>query len=350
MNSSASKERVHIIYVIMPFTKTPQRKERDLTDFFNVTLKGFIEGKNGFIYQYLVKRSDNTLDINEQIMRDIYEADIVICDLSGIDPNPNVMYELGVRFSVSNRPVILIREENVKNRSIFDIAGLHTFSYSALRYSELQKYIVEKISRFERNEEEYRSPVIKALKHEPSVLLEIERKRVNYLLQCLEGQSSGLIRAIGGAVFSFLKECGVACNAEKADDLFKFMNSNIKDLKERDWSRFSFHPSTPPAITAFLTSLPLSDMIDSSVERRVNTFMNEYYAFFLSSGWMWEKSTCDVVMTFMHETFRLTKIAEVCNVLVQRADIPSEEQSRLETGVCKLIEDSYFYKNGIVKG
>jgi hypothetical protein len=79
------------------------------------------------------------------IVSDLYTADIVLCDLSGVSANPNVMYELGVRVSVTNKPVILFRELAEENRKIFDIQGFYAFEYDPKRYRELEEHIIEKL-------------------------------------------------------------------------------------------------------------------------------------------------------------------------------------------------------------
>jgi hypothetical protein len=69
------------------------------------------------------------------ILRKILESDIVVCDLSG--RNPNVLYELGVR-QAFNLPTVLIKD--AKTPKIFDIQGLRYTEYShTLRIDEVQK-------------------------------------------------------------------------------------------------------------------------------------------------------------------------------------------------------------------
>src|ERR1051325_3175685 len=157
------------IFVIMPFAETPTRTSSDLTLFFDINLKARIEQEKGFKNHYQVRRSDNTFNITAQIIRDLYEADIVLCDLSGINANPNVMYELGMRLAFSNKPVILFREEHSKNKPIFDIHGFYTESYKVTQYPKLENYIIEKIKKFEAGDELYVSPVRQIIKDSPSV-------------------------------------------------------------------------------------------------------------------------------------------------------------------------------------
>jgi hypothetical protein len=82
------------------------RNEAQLTVFFENNLKRPIEAAD-LRDRYEVYRSGQSFDIHAEIIRDLCRADIVIADLSGVDPNPNVLYELGVRLALSTRPVIL---------------------------------------------------------------------------------------------------------------------------------------------------------------------------------------------------------------------------------------------------
>lgn len=117
------------VFVVMPFVESPTRNEPQLTSFFENNVKAPIEKAANLDFSYSVRRSDVTLDITTQIIRDLLRADIVIADLSGKTPNPNVMYELGVRLAVSAKPVILVREKHSENRRVFDVNTFFTFEY-----------------------------------------------------------------------------------------------------------------------------------------------------------------------------------------------------------------------------
>ncbi|EJG1732304.1 TPA: hypothetical protein N3B91_002886 [Vibrio parahaemolyticus] len=75
------------------------------------------------------------------IMRKIVDSDMVICDISG--RNPNVMFELGFR-QAFNLPTVLIKDDKTPN--IFDIQGMrHTAYDHSLRIDNVQDK-VDKIS------------------------------------------------------------------------------------------------------------------------------------------------------------------------------------------------------------
>jgi len=149
------------IFVIMPFTGSPTRKKEQLTAFFEF-LKKEIENEE-LQFKYNVFRSGEDFNITDQIIKDLYSSDIVIADLSGELPNANVMYELGVRLAISEKPVILIREKNIKNLQVFDIQTYYTYPYDPLNLPELFKHIIEKLKRFETGEEKFVSPVFKII-------------------------------------------------------------------------------------------------------------------------------------------------------------------------------------------
>lgn len=79
--------------------------------------------------------SSNLIILN--IIKNILDADLVICDISG--KNPNVLYELGVRHSF-DLPTVLIKDSQTTN--IFDIQGLRYTQYDEnLRIDNIQRNI-----------------------------------------------------------------------------------------------------------------------------------------------------------------------------------------------------------------
>ncbi|NVN61920.1 hypothetical protein FGL97_01475 [Pseudomonas putida] len=111
-------------------------------------MDGYEPGHFRRVYEHLIKpaciaagytahRADFVAASNYiiiDILKKIIESDIVICDLSG--RNPNVLYELGVR-QAFNLPTVLIKD-TITSR-IFDIQGLRTTEYShTLRIDEVQ--------------------------------------------------------------------------------------------------------------------------------------------------------------------------------------------------------------------
>lgn len=92
-------------------------------------------------------RADDVMHTNMihlDILNQLLEADLVICDLSS--RNPNVMFELGIR-QAFDKPVVLIQEEGTPR--VFDISPIRCVDYPrSLRYdsvveihSKIAKYI-----------------------------------------------------------------------------------------------------------------------------------------------------------------------------------------------------------------
>ncbi|WP_148666986.1 hypothetical protein [Pseudomonas yamanorum] len=112
-------------------------------------MEGYESGHFTRVYEHLIKpacskagyiahRADMVAASNYiiiDILRKIVESDLVICDLSG--RNPNVLYELGVR-QAFNLPTVLIKDHITPR--IFDIQGLRCADYRhTLRIDEVQK-------------------------------------------------------------------------------------------------------------------------------------------------------------------------------------------------------------------
>ena len=184
------------IFVIMPFSESPQRDQNGLAKFFQEAFREPIETSDKLKYRYRVRQSDDSFDIRDQIHRDLYDADIVICDLSGLVPNPNVMYELGVRLAISDKPVILCRQKHDENKTVFDVSGLHTKYYDLWDYKGLSEYIIEKIRKFEYGEEDYKSPVHKAIENSPNLLQKIREEHALQKIAACEFGTFSLMRII----------------------------------------------------------------------------------------------------------------------------------------------------------
>lgn len=122
------------IFMLMPF-------EKNLTDIYEQYIKAPLISKG-----YNVKRADDfyrSTDIIADILECINDADIIIADLTG--RNPNVFYELGIAHRKKIRNVILIcqKEDDIP----FDLRGKRMIlyentlkGYEELR-EELPKYI-----------------------------------------------------------------------------------------------------------------------------------------------------------------------------------------------------------------
>lgn len=122
-------------------------------------MEGYETGHFDRVYEHLIKpacidagldpvRGDEVKSTNYialDILQRILSSDVVVCDLSG--KNPNVMYELGVR-QAFDLPVVLIKDRRTER--VFDIQGLRTLDYTdSLRVDSVgedRKSLAEAIS------------------------------------------------------------------------------------------------------------------------------------------------------------------------------------------------------------
>lgn len=122
-------------FVVMPIADMDDYESGHFTRVYNHLIKPACM-KAGF----KPVRADDVASSNYiviDILNKIIESDMVICDLSG--RNPNVMYELGIRHAF-NLPTVLIKD--IKTTRIFDIQGLRCVDYNqSLRIDTVERNI-----------------------------------------------------------------------------------------------------------------------------------------------------------------------------------------------------------------
>ena len=119
------------VFVLMPFTE----------DFF-VSYE-MIKEHFGDDFEFShAGEEDNQQNILADIISPIYAADVVLADLTGL--NPNVMYELGIAHSF-NKKTIIITRDNLGSLP-FDLK-----QYRAKNYSTHFKKFYDLLSYLEKN-------------------------------------------------------------------------------------------------------------------------------------------------------------------------------------------------------
>lgn len=121
------------VFVIMPFDD----------DFFESyeMLKDHFSDKFEFTH---AGEEDNQQNILADIIMPIYNADIVLADLTGL--NPNVMYELGIAHSF-NKKTIVITRDNLSTLP-FDLKQYRAKDYSThfKKFNELVAYLEKNLN------------------------------------------------------------------------------------------------------------------------------------------------------------------------------------------------------------
>jgi hypothetical protein len=84
----------------------------------------------------MVSDSDDVGVIQKRIVQNLYDADIIVCDVSG--KNANVMFELGMRLAF-DKPVVLIKDD--KTTYSFDTGPLEHIPYPRdLRFTKIVSF------------------------------------------------------------------------------------------------------------------------------------------------------------------------------------------------------------------
>lgn len=126
-----TQDNPKICFVIMPIADMDGYETGHFSRVYSHLIKPACE-KAG----YLPIRADDVASSNYiiiDILHKILDSDLVLCDLSG--RNPNVLYELGIR-QAFNLPTVLIKD--IKTNKIFDIQGLRYTEYNqTLRVDEV---------------------------------------------------------------------------------------------------------------------------------------------------------------------------------------------------------------------
>ncbi len=121
MNAPPSKSAPQTCFVIGPIGQTGSETRKHADMMLHAVIKHVVEDKE---FNFICKRADEDARpgmINDQIIYDIVNSDVVIADLSEL--NPNAFYELGIRHSTL-KPTIHIASQPTKLP--FDNAGHST--------------------------------------------------------------------------------------------------------------------------------------------------------------------------------------------------------------------------------
>lgn len=270
------------------------RPKEELDDFFENSIKlPIIANFEGFD----VKRSETESNISENILRNIFQADYLICDLSGTRPNSTVMFELGVRLAISERPVILIRQADQNNHRDIHLSGHHVFEYNPNVLTPLINYIKSKIAGFEERIEIYESVVAKSIG--PSNITDRLVSRTDRYLDVASAVVAGTIQEVLVRVYQYLLESDKFSEYSELDkeiqefihrwasrkegygeDLVQF-GEIFEILKMHGFShselKIPIQGVGLEAISRLLTEIELKGFLDAPTERRFLKIIRRYY-------------------------------------------------------------------------
>lgn len=101
----------------------------------------------------LVSNADDVGIIHKRIIQNLYVNPIVVCDISG--KNPNVMFELGMRLAF-DKPTIIVKDDETSYS--FDTSAIEHIEYPRdLRFSKIVEFKNKLSSKIEGTIEKFRS-------------------------------------------------------------------------------------------------------------------------------------------------------------------------------------------------
>jgi hypothetical protein len=129
--AAAKPEKQKTCFVIMPIST----HDRLAADYYNNDKNHFKTIFCKFIkpalekldYEVIPPDVEGTQHIKGEIIKNLYNADLVLCDMSGL--NPNVFFEFGIRTSF-NKPVCCIADSKTINEIPFDVGDLKCHEYN----------------------------------------------------------------------------------------------------------------------------------------------------------------------------------------------------------------------------
>lgn len=328
------------IFVIMPFVKTKKRNQEQLDAFFKNNIKDKIEKEESFDYRYVVSRSDDQFQISEYIIRNLYSADIVIADMSGERPNPNVMFELGIRLSISNKPVILIREQSSGNVSTFSTSGFYCFDYDPFTYGDLEDHIRNKIIAFERKSEDYYSPVWKALKYEPSIIRELEYLKDDVRLRMLCRGLLGFQSKLQADLHTFISENLDLKLPKTSGSFIRSFKNNKNRLESLKWAEFTFKVKSIPSLEAFLAEPPINIFGKGQLASKVILYFGLFFDGIVDNDSTWKGMDSNHILRLIEEVQRSNEIAIKLSNYIEATS--EEKQSQITKQVVAILQSSIF--------
>lgn len=137
----SDQEPKQICGVVMPISAIDGCTESHWADVLDILTEAIEEA--GFEAN-LVSNADDSGIIHKRIIQNLYDNPVVVCDVSG--KNPNVMFELGLRLAF-DKPTVIVKDE--KTTYAFDTSAIEHLEYPRdLRFSKIVEFkqkLAEKI-------------------------------------------------------------------------------------------------------------------------------------------------------------------------------------------------------------
>ena len=127
------KEKPKTCGIVMPISAMDGCAETHWSDVLEIITEAV---ESADFEANLVSNADDVGIIHKRIIQNLYDNPIVVCDVSG--KNPNVMFELGLRLAF-DKPTIIIKDD--KTSYSFDTSAIEHLEYPRdLRFSKIVEF------------------------------------------------------------------------------------------------------------------------------------------------------------------------------------------------------------------
>ncbi|MBC7751450.1 MAG: hypothetical protein H7Z73_06985 [Candidatus Saccharibacteria bacterium] len=134
-SNSGSRKEHKFCGIIMPIAAMDGYLKSYWTQVINILERSIAQA--GFTPRLVSEAKKNAQVILNSIVQNIYDDEIVVCDVSG--RNPNVMFELGMRLAF-NKPVVIVKD--YETNFSFDISSIkHVLYPKNMNFHEIEKFI-----------------------------------------------------------------------------------------------------------------------------------------------------------------------------------------------------------------
>lgn len=193
------------VFMIMPFQD----------EFFEVYEMLKMEFDDKFVFSNAGDES-NQQNILKDIIQPIYEAEIIIADLTGL--NANVMYELGIAHSFNKKTIIITQDD--LSKLPFDLKQYRTKDYTThfKKFNELLEYLRSNLNGAIDNTVVYSNPVRDFLKME----------NIDYVSWFADNTNTLLENASDKGFLDFLAE--IESNTNSLSETITELTNDMNDM------------------------------------------------------------------------------------------------------------------------
>lgn len=209
-------------FVVAPIGSEGTDIRRSTEGLLKAVLKPVLDR---FDYEVVIAHEISTLgSITDQVVNNLLEAELVVADLTGL--NPNVMYELAIRHCAA-LPVVVVANKNTKLP--FDVVVERTIFYSDDMHGgvDLARELEKVIKKIHENDKTVDNPVYRAKRAESVREKLMSKEEVgnvgNYLLEKIDK-----LEYLVAAVVTGNEKRGAGYNQFS----FRDHNSNLPNIKD----------------------------------------------------------------------------------------------------------------------